>query len=400
MLAESDIVELNQRTLEALLKAENRFKASLPKDEDEDEYDYDEMDSALQDLFKEFTDLLAPLIKSRSLKSSNVNQLPACLRANNTLEFIKVLDSKTYPEMHDYISGDLQWTWAPLAETIREVITTSDLSRISSVDEFDFLLLGYINIDTYNRYMSNDEAQKTLLMIEELLESEFLSDAKRVTLIEVQNYINYIYSDACQSSMRSRRTFEGDTAFLENIFLEWFGEYFTSATLMDDDEFSFTDTSEFETIEESNMDLLKESWIKLSDEIFSRNGQFEWQAQKVAVEVDIEIDETTLPFKIHLISEEHKLVLDESSGATWTSTGKFRITLMRTGRKDEYLLEESESKLALQALVVLDNLRIEPENLICEIAWLRENELEQSLKDFTYSQFDELGTKFLNKLKL
>ena len=75
---------------------------------------------------------------------------------------------------------------------------------------------------------------------------------------------------------------------------------------------------------------------------------------------------------------------------------KYKLTLYRTGERHEYDSEMDKNLLALQTLIVQENINVPIENIESEIDWLRLGEKSYPLLGLSEDELDALSKIYLD----
>jgi hypothetical protein len=145
-----------------------------------------------------------------------------------------------------------------------------------------------------------------------------------------------------------------------------------------------------------NLDLLKERWLERGFAEKTSYEGFLWEPIVVNETVDIELEEKPIYVVLNQLSQitQDRILIPES--AEPQTMDKYKLTLYRTGERHEYDSEMDKNLLALQTLIVLENLNVALENIESEIDWIRLGEKSFPLLGLSEDELDSLSKIYLD----
>ena len=356
------------------------------------EYYEDEASDSLDLCQREIHDTLLRKIPELLASSTGIDSLPQLARASDIFELCDALSphEKEFPHLFDFAEtfDDTLISWEPLHSAIRDLFTTSRIAEIASQSEAELALIGFEQLNKIDQdFFINLDKDVLLEKLELLRKSTYLSYEQVVTvneLIETVQEMNVTYTPIV-------REFEGSSGGLEPVFVAWIEKMFKIPLLLMDDDIDGED-GEFDP----NLDLLKERWLERGFAEKTSYEGFLWEPIVVNETVDIELEEKPIYVVLNQLSQitQDRILIPES--AEPQTMDKYKLTLYRTGERHEYDSEMDKNLLALQTLIVLENLNVALENIESEIDWIRLGEKSYPLFGLSEDELDSLSKIYLD----
>jgi hypothetical protein len=383
---------LEEQLFEILRKCEASIKELAVANDNYPDYYEDEASDALDLCQSEIHDTLLSKVPEFITNGAGIDSLPQLARASDIFEFCEALSphEKEFPYLFDYAEtfDDTLISWEPLHSAVRDFFTLARITDIASQSEVDLALIGFEQISKIDQDLTINLDKNALLEKLELLrKSTYLTYEQVVTvneLIETVQEMNIPHTPIIKN-------FEGSSGGLEPIFLEWIEKTFKIPLLLMDD-----DIDELEDEPDPNLELLKERWLERGFAEKTSYEGFIWEPIAVNATVDIELEEKPIYVVLNQLSQitQDRILIPES--AEPQTMDKYKLTLYRTGERHEYDSEMDKYLLALQTLIVLQNLNVPVENIESEIDWVRLGEKSYPLLGLSEDELDSLSKIYLD----
>ena len=207
--------------------------------------------------------------------------------------------------------------------------------------------------------------------------------------------------NAYQESMDKLKQFADETAHLESDFLQWLERLYSQKPVLDDDLFE-DDFEEIENENDENFQKLVSLWLALPDRTkigVSEEGA-RWELAGVRLPIELRKIEGAPPSFIDLLFAE---VLPASGKGLFAKnkqdilTGRWKVSLLRTGGVSEYTKAEVDEELAWKMSVVAEGQNLELSKVIGEVVWARSLEFEYPLSDFKPDEIEKLAKAYIQK---
>lgn len=379
---------LNQ-VLKILSEFEILFESAVLDDEEYFEAYSEGAIEVLADCKDCLTDYFLTLIPNQDFRQERLNDFSPLIKARNIYEFqdaLKMQDIEI-PLLTGFVNTleDSSLAWEPLFAAIRVYYNLSRIEKISTRSEFLTALAGYSNLEDMNYdFLPRLDAELQALRNCQL--ARFSEITKIDDLIGQYRPSNHIYRAPVVK-------FEGSSGGLESELAEWIAKMNLSNTLFDDEDFDLLD----ENVTESgaNLEALKSNWLEKDSRNSTMYDGFSWQVIDANASVDLELGEHSTFVTIHVLSQIR------SNGRQNHPDGiiekdYFKISLLRTGVREEYDSAMDISLLALQILMFQESSNIAFENIEGEIAWIRLKENDYPLVGLDGNSIQETSRLFLD----
>ena len=386
------MASIEEQLFEILRKCEMRIKELAIANDNYVEYYEDEASDSLDLCQREIHDTLLRKIPELLASSTGIDSLPQLARASDIFELCDALSphEKEFPNLFDFAEtfDDTLISWEPLHSAIRDLFTTSRIAEIASQSEAELALIGFEQLNKIDQdFFINLDKDVLLEKLELLRKSTYLSYEQVVTvneLIETVQEMNVTYTPIV-------REFEGSSGGLEPVFVAWIEKMFKIPLLLMDDDIDGED-GEFDP----NLDLLKERWLERGFAEKTSYEGFLWEPIVVNETVDIELEEKPIYVVLNQLSQitQDRILIPESTEPQ--TMDKYKLTLYRTGERHEYDSEMDKNLLALQTLIVQENLNVALENIESEIDWIRLGEKSFPLLGLSEDELDSLSKIYLD----
>jgi hypothetical protein len=386
------VASIEEQLFEILRKCETRIKELAIANDNYVEYYEDEASDSLDLCQREIHDTLLRKIPELLASSTGIDSLPQLARASDIFELCDALSphEKEFPNLFDFAEtfDDTLISWEPLHSAIRDLFTTSRIAEIASQSEAELALIGFEQLNKIDQdFFINLDKDVLLEKLELLRKSTYLAYEQIVTvneLIETVQEMNVTYTPIVKE-------FEGSSGGLEPVFVAWIEKMFKIPLLLMDDDIDGED-GEFDP----NLDLLKERWLERGFAEKTSYEGFLWEPIVVNETVDIELEEKPIYVVLNQLSQitQDRILIPES--AEPQTMDKYKLTLYRTGERHEYDSEMDKNLLALQTLIVLENLNVALENIESEIDWIRLGEKSYPLFGLSEDELDSLSKIYLD----
>jgi hypothetical protein len=386
------VANIEEQLFEILRKCETNIKELAIANDNYVEYYEDEASDSLDLCQREIHDTLLRKIPELLASSTGIDSLPQLARASDIFEFCDALSphEKEFPHLFDFAEtfDDTLISWEPLHSAIRDFFTTSRIAEIASPSEVELALIGFEQISKIDEdFTSNLDKDALQEQLELLRKSTHLAYEQVVTvneLIETVQEMNIPHVPIVKE-------FEGSSGGLEPIFLQWIEKMFKIPLLLMDDDID-GENVEFDP----NLDLLKERWLERGFAEKTSYEGFLWEPIVVNETVDIELEEKPIYVVLNQLSQitQDRILIPES--AEPQTMDKYKLTLYRTGERHEYDSEMDKNLLALQTLIVQENLNVPIDNIESEIDWIRLGEKSFPLLGLSEDELDSLSKIYLD----
>ena len=200
--------------------------------------------------------------------------------------------------------------------------------------------------------------------------------------------------------------FEGSTHGMEELLLDYISKIVESpySLLKEDylDEDSMPDEAKAlysEIALVPNLELLISLWsIHCPHQQRLTPTEF-WDALDTNIETSFRTHrdtklERTHKLRIHYIFQLKEIYYDEHDDMGTNIFEKWKVCLLRTGLRDEYLHKEAVGLLAAQSLIASKVIETSLENISAEIIWLRYGHKESVLVGATEEEAERLATNY------
>jgi hypothetical protein len=228
--------------------------------------------------------------------------------------------------------------------------------------------------------------------IKNLLES---SEEELLALLEKSK------GNAYQESMDKLKQFAEATAHLESDFLKWLERLYSQIPVLDDDIFE-DDFEEIENENDENFQKLVSLWLALPDRTkigVSEEGA-RWELAGVRLPIELRKIEGAPPSFIDLLFAE---VLPASGKGLFarnkqdTLTGRWKVSILRTGGVSEYMKAEVDEELAWKMSVVAEGQNLELSKVVGEVVWARALEFTYPLSEYMPDKIEKFAKAYIQK---
>ena len=356
-------------------------------------YYKDEIDDDLDECYKEFltlTDSIIPALKSGKCKYED---LAVALRVKSIYEFAEYisLENENFPMLDGYVETLQDWLWAPLHDSLRKVFTLEVVRDVSTKSEFDLAWLGYCEgLELYSIYVNDiEEVAKAVSVISHLQSLNMANPSQIRQMSEILDKLQGIISNFVPPRSGG---FTQSSAGLENEISVWIHEVTTNPQMISLDEImdsNFVDQN-------PNIEPLKAGWLKLDGEIVKVAENTFWELLDSNIETGFRTDRKILGKKknkiyIHTLYQLQEIITGESDESYNRSLDKWKICLLRTGLRDEYLPNEGNGLLAAQLLTASKILETSINNFSAEVLWLRLGQRDTVLEGISRVEAEALA---------
>ena len=353
----------------------------------------DEIDDDLDECYKEFstlTDSIIPALKSGKCKYED---LAVALRVKSIYEFAEYisLENENFPMLDGYVETLQDWLWAPLHDSLRKVFTLEVVRDVSTKSEFDLAWLGYCEgLELYSIYVNDiEEITKAASVISHLQSLNMANPSQIRQMSEILDKLQGIISNFVPPRSGG---FTQSSAGLENEISVWIHEVTTNPQMISLDEMmdsNFVDQN-------PNVEPLKAGWLKLDSEIVKVAKNTFWELLDSNIETGFRTDRKILGKKknkiyIHTLYQLQEIITGESDESYNRSLDKWKICLLRTGLRDEYLPNEGNGLLAAQLLTASKILETSINNFSAEVLWLRLGQRDTVLEGISRVEAEALA---------
>lgn len=207
--------------------------------------------------------------------------------------------------------------------------------------------------------------------------------------------------DAYQESMDKLKEFSDDTAHLESDFLKWLERLYSQMPVLVDDIFE-DDFEDIENEKDENFQKLVRLWHSLPDRTkigVSEEGA-SWALAGVRLPIELRKIEGAPPSFIDLLFAE---VLPVSGKGLFARnkkdipTGRWKVSILRTGGYGEYMKAEVDEELAWKMLVVAEGQNLELSKVVGEVVWARALEFAYPLSEYTPDVIEKFAKAHIQK---
>jgi hypothetical protein len=359
-------------------------------------YYEDEIDEDLVECYSEFVALAESVIPSLRSGKYKYEDLHVTLRVNSISEFAEYMSSQdaNYPMLNGYIETLQDWLWAPLHESLRKVFTLEVVHGISTKIEFDLAWRGYCEtLELYSIYTQFiDDVIEAVSVIAHLKLLGMADPSQEQDMSFVEEKLQRIIRDYVPPR---KSGFTENSAGLEDEISKWISEITTTSQVLDlEDAFNpILDDKD------SNIEALRQAWVKADAEISAVVGNKFWQLSDSNIETGFRTERKFLGKKknkiyIHTLYQLNEIVVGQSGESFNKPLDKWKICLLRTGLRHDYLPNEGNGLIAAQLLTASKVLESSLDNFSAEINWLRLGERETVLEGISRVEAEALATGF------
>lgn len=362
--------------------------------EDGELSDYkDEIDDDLDECYKEFLTLTESIIPALKSGKCKYEDLAVALRVKSIYEFAEYisLENENFPMLDGYVETLQDWLWAPLHDSLRKIFTLEVVRDISTQSEFDLVWLGYCealelySIDVYNI----EEVSKAASVITYLQSLNMANPAQSEQMSLILDKLQGIIDNFVPPRSGG---FTQNSAGLEDEISEWIKEVTTNPQILSLDEVFDTNFEDGNP----NIEPLKAAWFKLDSEISVVIDNRFWELRDSNIETGFRTDRKILGKKknkiyIHTLYQLQEIITGESDESYNRSLDKWKICLLRTGLRDEYLPNEGNGLLAAQLLTASKVLETSINNFSAEVLWLRLGQRDSVLEGISRVEAEALA---------
>lgn len=388
---------LMSQEVDAILKRYEAIAADRAIFEDGELAGYeDEIEDELVECYAEFvalTDLMIPSLRSGKVKYEDLHEV---LRVKTLSEFSTLITQQgdAYP-MLDGFFEDLQgWEWAPLHESLRKVFTVDIVKAITTKLEFDLVWRGYCEtLELYSIYTQLiDEAVDAINVITHLQSLGMADPLQKEQMSVVLGLLHRIAEDYVPPK---RSEFQDSSAGLEDVISAWINEVTTTLQEpLNDDILDLI----HEDVDPVIVDL-KGAWFKINFELEAVVDNKFWQLSDSNIETGFRTERKFLGKKknkiyIHTLYQLQEIVVGQSGESFNRPLDKWKICLLRTGFRHEYLPNEGNGLIAAQLLTASKVLESSLDNFSAEVNWLRLGERETVLEGISRVEAEALAVGF------
>jgi len=379
-----------------LLKYEVIASSRAVYEDGELSYYKDEIDDDLDECYKEFLTLAESVVPALKLGKCKSEDLALGLRAKSIYEFADYIRSENekFPMLDGYVETLQDWLWAPLHDSLRKVFTLEVVRDISTKSEFDLAWLGYCEaLELYSIYVNDiEDVSIAASVITHLQSLNMANPAQSQQMSEILDKVQGIIDDFVPPSGGG---FTQSSAGLEDEISIWIHEVTTNPQMI-----SLDEIMESKFVDENpNIEPLKAGWLKLDGEIVEVTGNRFWELLDSNIETGFRTDRKFLGKKrnkifIHTLYQLQEIVSGESDESYNRPLDKWKICLLRTGTRDEYLPNEGNALLAAQLLIASKVLETTIENFSAEILWLRLGQRDSVLEGTSRVEAEALAKAY------
>ena len=355
-------------------------------------YYKDEIDEDLFECYKEFLALTESVIPALRSGKYKYEDLALALRVKTIYEFADYISSENenFPMLDGYVETLQDWIWTPLHDSLRKVFTLEEVQDVSTKPEFDLAWLGYCEgLELYSIYVDIEEATKAASVISHLQSLNMANPSQIQQMSEILDKLQGIIDNFVPPRSGG---FTESSAGLEDEISAWIHEVTTTPQLISLDEImdaNFVD-------ENPNIEPLKAGWLKLDGEIVKVAENRFWELLDSNIETGFRTDRKILGKKknkiyIHTLYQLQEIVSGESDESYNRPLDKWKICLLRTGSRDEYLPNEGNGLLAAQLLTASKVLETSIDNFSAEVLWLRLGQRDSVLEGISRVEAEALA---------
>jgi hypothetical protein len=383
-------------TTKQIIEVLNRFEKQLKSNADVDSggkitfqnpwsIDIDKVKLEIQKLLqKELNSILK--------KDIELKKLPELINANNILNFHKAL-KKQVPnlvyliEFTDLFSEE-DLPWYPFYDAISIYFSATKISKLDSKVAYEYILKAMLHTDDENFESFEDtDWNEFVPQLDALRQHKF---ATKKNIEEISEIISR-YDGSAFIYTPPEIIFKGSSKEMEDNFSNWLERYLTTPLIM---EVSFKGLDK-----NHNFESLIESWHRHSLNDSAKSGKLIWHTTMANVPVNFEFDKKKIKFKIHRISQLADPAIGPDFSIPTNPRSEYKVTMFRTGTRNEYDQSMDKSFLALQVLIVSENLNCPLENIKAEIDWLRVYEKDYPLEGLSENEIKTISNVYLDSRK-
>ena len=357
----------------------------LARVQSHEDYFDEELIQVHESLVKLFLDQIPLLIGNQVA----FDDLPQIARDSDIIDFSRDLEIE-FPKFKELVhisercdAEDVNWY--PLYDALRMHFTVERIDSIKGAVEFKYAYEGLRQTDAeFFDYMQAEDFTDFIPQLEALSRNHLASQE------EIEEIANMIarYDGSAFIYVPPEIIFSGTTGGLERDFMEWLEKHLTSSIFDDDIDFS-------EMGSDSNLEPLKERWLRRPENEPVGIANFVWHTIAVNAPVEFTDDSRLVSFSIHKVTQMADPAIGPDFSRPTNPQNLFKITLIRTGERHEYNQELDKSLLALQCLVVSQNMKCGVESIDAEIDWLRLDEREFPIKGLNERELDDLSRLYV-----
>ena len=357
----------------------------------------DEIDEDFVECYTEFVALVASVIPRLRSGEFQYENLHVALRVNSISEFADYMSSQdaSYPMLNGYVETLQDWLWAPLHESLRKVFTLEVVKSISAESEFDLAWRGYCeSLDLYSVYAyDNNEIYSAINVIIQLqslgIANSSQTQQMSIILDKLQGMMEEDYVPPRISE------FAESSVGLEGVISAWINEVTTTPQLIFADDTLDLNHEHIDPIIED----LKQEWFKVDAAISAVDGNRFWQLIDSNIETGFRTERKFLGKKknkiyIHTLYQLQEIVIGQSGEGFNRPLDKWKICLLRTGFRHEYLPNEGNGLIAAQLLTASKVLESSLDNFSAEVNWLRLGQRESVLEGISRVEAEALADAF------
>lgn len=356
-------------------------------------YYQDEIDEDLNECYSEFTTLVSSIIPALRSEIYRIEDLPTALRVKSISEFSDYINSQNenLPMLDGYVETLQDWLWSPLHYSLRKVFTLEIVQGISAKSDFDLAWLGYCEaLELYSIYTYDiEEISEAVSVITHLQTLNMANPSQFQQMVMTLDKVRGILDNFV---LPGSGGFTQSSAGFEDEISEWIKEVTTNPWVLTLDEVFDTD------LEDGNPNLapLKAAWFKLDSEISVVIDNKFWELRDSHIETGFRTERKILGKKknkmyIHTLYQLQEIVNDKSDESFNRPLDKWKICLLRTGLRHEYLPNEGNGLLAAQLLTASKVLETSLDNFSVEVLWLRLGQRDSILKGISRGEAEALA---------
>jgi hypothetical protein len=204
-----------------------------------------------------------------------------------------------------------------------------------------------------------------------------------------------------QESIDKLKQFDGETSYLDSDFLKWIDRFYNSTPLFEQDLFE-DDLEELENEKDENFKKLVSLWLALSDRTFIgvSEEKARWELVGARLPIELRKIEGAPPSFIDLLYGE--ALTPAARGLFGRNkqdipTGRWKISIVRTGAIDEYVNAELKEELAWKMWVVADGQGVELSKVVGEVIWARSQEFTYPLSEYLPDLIEAFAQTYIQK---
>jgi hypothetical protein len=226
-----------------------------------------------------------------------------------------------------------------------------------------------------------------------------ISQLRNASEEDLQALIEIYRPNSARDHMEKLKTFEGDTSYLDGDFLKWLEVFYTAAVLIDD---LFEEVKELEYENDEKFKQLQSLWLAAPDR--SKVGVSEsnsyWHLAGVRIPIEVQKIEGAEPSFIDLLYVELSPPISKGflgKKREETPTGRWKVSILRTGGSDEYQESTIKDELAWKMMVVANGQKIELSMVEGEVIWVRSLQYNHPLNDLSPQAIEKLAENFIKR---